>query len=81
MPPTLDPASADAEHDVSKYGYVQELDRSMNVWQLTAFGLNYMVPIAPAIIFGILLAVRRHRRPVLTCWPAWPCCSPPSAMR
>lgn len=55
MPPTLDPASADAEHDVSKYGYVQELDRSMNVWQLTAFGLNYMVPIAPAIIFGILL--------------------------
>ena len=43
------------KHDVSKYGYVQELDRSMNVWQLTAFGLNYMVPIAPAIIFGILL--------------------------
>ena len=65
MPPTLDPASADAEHDVSKYGYVQELDRSMNVWQLTAFGLNYMVPIAPAIIFGILPAVRRHRRPAL----------------
>ena len=62
--PLLDLASADAEHDVSKYGYVQELDRSMNVWQLTAFGLNYMVPIAPAIIFGILLAVRRHRRPV-----------------
>lgn len=41
--------------DISKYGYKQELDRTMNVWQLTAFGLNYMVPIAPAIIFGLLL--------------------------
>lgn len=43
--------------DLSKYGYTQELDRSMNVWQLTAFGLNYMVPIAPAIIFGSLLSI------------------------
>ncbi|MBN3786935.1 APC family permease [Burkholderia sp. Ac-20353] len=51
----VDSMPADAEHDVSKYGYVQELERTMNVWQLTAFGLNYMVPIAPAIIFGILL--------------------------
>lgn len=41
--------------DLSKYGYTQELERTMNVWQLTAFGLNYMVPIAPAVIFGILL--------------------------
>lgn len=41
--------------DISKYGYKQELDRTMNVWQLTAFGLNYMVPMAPAIIFGTLL--------------------------
>lgn len=41
--------------DISKFGYTQELDRTMNVWQLTAFGLNYMVPIAPAIIFGLLL--------------------------
>lgn len=41
--------------DISKYGYKQELERTMNVWQLTAFGLNYMVPIAPAIIFGLLL--------------------------
>ncbi|GEN35215.1 APC family permease [Aneurinibacillus danicus] len=41
--------------DISKYGYKQEFNRTMNVWQLTAFGLNYMVPIAPAIIFGLLL--------------------------
>lgn len=43
--------------DISKFGYKQELDRTMNVWQLTAFGLNYMVPIAPAIIFGLLLQI------------------------
>jgi amino acid transporter len=41
--------------DVRRFGYTPELQRSMNVWQLTAFGLNYMIPIAPAIIFGLLL--------------------------
>jgi amino acid transporter len=41
--------------DLGNFGYPQELDRSMNVWQLTAFGLNYMIPIAPAIIFGLVL--------------------------
>ncbi|WP_027094663.1 APC family permease [Cohnella thermotolerans] len=46
-----------AQHpsELAKYGYKEELSRTMNVWQLTAFGLNYMVPIAPAIIFGLLL--------------------------
>ncbi|RYL92508.1 APC family permease [Sporolactobacillus sp. THM7-4] len=43
--------------DLTKFGYKQELNRTMNVWQLTAFGLNYMVPIAPATIFGILLQI------------------------
>ncbi|MFT8929762.1 MAG: APC family permease [Sporolactobacillus sp.] len=43
--------------DIAKYGYKQELERTMDVWQLTAFGLNYMVPIAPAIIFGSLLGI------------------------
>lgn len=43
--------------DISEFGYKQELDRRMNVWELTAFGLNYMVPIAPAIIFGSLLSI------------------------
>ena len=45
------------EEDVTRFGYTQELVRSMNVWQLTAFGLNYMVPIAQAIIFGLLLRI------------------------
>ena len=38
-----------------KFGYKQELTRTFGVWQLTAFGLNYMIPIAPAIIFGFIL--------------------------
>lgn len=41
---------------IEKFGYEQELQGSMNVLQLTAFGLNYMLPLAPAVIFGVLLA-------------------------
>lgn len=44
-----------AEQELEKFGYKQELRRSMNVWELTAFGINYMIPIAPAIIFGFIL--------------------------
>ncbi len=42
--------------ETSEFGYEQELKGSMNVWQLTAFGLNYMLPLAPAVIFGVLLS-------------------------
>jgi len=49
------PFSPDAGPDLSQYGYEAQLACTLNVWQLTAFGLNYMVPIAPAIIFGLLL--------------------------
>lgn len=44
------------ESNLSKFGYEQELKGSMNVLQLTAFGLNYMLPLAPAVIFGVLLS-------------------------
>jgi putrescine importer len=43
------------EKELASFGYKQELDRSLGVWELTAFGLNYMIPIAPAIIFGFIL--------------------------
>ncbi|MEM1505249.1 APC family permease [Domibacillus sp. 8LH] len=46
----------EAASAVSKFGYEQELKGSMTVVQLTAFGLNYMLPLAPAVIFGVLLA-------------------------
>ncbi len=41
---------------VDKFGYTKELQGSMTVLQLTAFGLNYMLPLAPAVIFGVLLS-------------------------
>jgi amino acid transporter/GNAT superfamily N-acetyltransferase len=34
--------------------YKQELARKLNIFQLTAFGMNYIMPFAPAIIFGII---------------------------
>ena len=40
------------EEELAKFGYKQELKRSLNVWQLTAFGRNYMIPTAPAIILA-----------------------------
>ena len=46
----------EATKELEKFGYQQELKRAMNVWELTAFGVNYMIPIAPAIIFGFILA-------------------------
>lgn len=47
--------SLDPAQELTQFGYTQELKRKMGVWQLTAFGLNYMIPLAPAIIFGFLL--------------------------
>lgn len=41
--------------DLESFGYQQQLHRSLHFWQLTAFGLNYMVPIAPAVTFGFIL--------------------------
>ena len=46
-----------AEQELAKFGYKQELKRSLSVWELTAFGINYMIPIAPAIIFGFVLQI------------------------
>ncbi len=45
----------DHQIKLEDFGYKQELKRSLNLWQLVAFGLNYMIPIAPAIIFGFVL--------------------------
>ncbi len=44
-----------ADKYLSQFGYQQTLKRSLNVWQLTAFGLNYMIPLSPAIFFGFVL--------------------------
>jgi amino acid transporter len=44
--------SHDADHDVERYGYKQELHRSLSFGDLLVYGLVFMVPIAPFGIFG-----------------------------
>lgn len=39
-----------------QFGYDQQLKRSLGLTMLTAFGLNYMVPLSPVIFFGFVLA-------------------------
>jgi amino acid transporter len=40
------------EQDVERFGYRQELKRSLSFWDLLIYGLIFMVPIAPFGIFG-----------------------------
>jgi len=48
-------ANLSPEQELEQFGYHQQLHRGLSFWQLTAFGLNYMTPIAPAIVFGFIL--------------------------
>jgi amino acid transporter len=41
-----------ASRDVERFGYRQELKRSLSFWDLLIYGLIFMVPIAPFGIFG-----------------------------
>jgi amino acid transporter len=45
-----------ADNELKEFGYEPKLSRSLTTWQLTAFGLTYLQPIGPAVIFGFLLA-------------------------
>ena len=49
---TQQPASAETAEDIGKYGYKQELHRSLSFADLLVYGLVFMVPIAPFGIFG-----------------------------
>ncbi|MEU9741091.1 APC family permease [Micromonospora chersina] len=44
------------QNDLSRYGYRQELARQLRFRDLVAYGLVYMVPIAPMAIFGSVYA-------------------------
>jgi len=44
-----------ADQQLLSMGYRPQLKRTLNTWDLTAFGLNYLQPIGPAVIFGSLL--------------------------
>lgn len=47
--PATDPAT---DQDIGRYGYTQELHRSLSFGDLLVYGLVFMVPIAPFGIFG-----------------------------
>lgn len=44
-----------AEKELKSFGYTPKLLRSLNIWQISLFGLTYLQPIGPAVIFGYLL--------------------------
>ncbi|WP_051191532.1 APC family permease [Microbacterium luticocti] len=55
LPPDADPnPSGTAEHAdaIEKFGYTQELNRTLTFSDLLIYGLIFMVPIAPFAIFG-----------------------------
>lgn len=43
------------DKELEELGYQPRLHRSLTTWQLASFGLNYLQPIGPAVIFGFLL--------------------------
>ncbi|TDV40953.1 APC family permease [Actinophytocola oryzae] len=45
-------AEQSGSRDVERFGYQQELKRSLSFWDLLIYGLIFMVPIAPFGIFG-----------------------------
>lgn len=50
-----DDAAAASAEILAKYHYEQELHRGLSALHLTAFGVNWMAPLGPAIIWGTLL--------------------------
>lgn len=44
-----------ADKELESYGYTPKLSRSLGLWSLTSFGLTYLQPIGPAVVFGYLL--------------------------
>ncbi len=50
------PSTAGREADVERFGYSQELKRSLTFTDLLVYGLIFMVPIAPFGIFGTVYA-------------------------
>lgn len=44
----------DATDDIAAFGYTQELKRSLSLFDLLAYGLVFITPIAPVAVFGIV---------------------------
>jgi amino acid transporter len=61
--PAVD-ADRPAEEQLHKFGYKQELQRSLSLWDLIIYGLVFMVPIAPFTIFGLVFGASHGMVPL-----------------
>lgn len=52
-------------HDIAAFGYQQELKRSLGMFDLLAYGLVFIVPIAPVAVFGIVFNGSRGMVPLV----------------
>src|SRR5581483_2107921 len=51
--------------DVKRFGYRQELNRSLTLLHLVSYGLVFIVPIAPVSLFGIVFNASRGMVPLV----------------
>ena len=51
--------------DIAAFGYRQELNRSLGMFDLLAYGLVFIVPIAPVAVFGIVFNASRGMVPLV----------------
>lgn len=61
--PPLDQQSVHAD-EIEQFGYKQELRRYLSFWDLLAYGLVFMVPIAPMGIYGVVAAISHGMVPL-----------------
>lgn len=52
---SLNEQNLTSQSDVEKFGYKQELKRGLTLPMLCAYGINWICPLGPAVIFGFIL--------------------------
>ncbi|MCC6147517.1 MAG: APC family permease [Anaerolineaceae bacterium] len=58
------PAVEGSKEGVEQFGYKQELRRYLSFWDLLAYGLVFMVPIAPMGIYGVVANISHGMVPL-----------------
>ncbi len=58
------PARQNGEEDLERFGYRQELRRTLHLRDLLVYGMVFMVPIAPFAIFGVVFDTSRGMVPL-----------------
>jgi amino acid transporter len=54
-----------SSQDIAAFGYRQELKRSLGLFDLLAYGLVFIVPVAPVAVFGIVFNASRGMVPLV----------------